>query len=95
MVQHPKTKLWNTYGIVTQVGLNRQYFVNTERAKILIRNHRFLQKRVPASIPPRMLVRKQPPLPKTLLPRRSTWLRTSANRLIEDPSWLDGTSIAV
>ena len=81
-VQHPKTKLWDTYGMVTQIGPKRQYHVQTDRSNVLIRNRRFLRRRVPASIPMHIVTRDQP-----LPPRRSSRSRKPVTRLIEDPSW--------
>ena len=81
-VQHPKTKLWDTYGVVIHIGPSRQYHVQTGKDKILIRNRRFLRRRVPASIPIRTSVERQP-----MPPRRSLRARKPVNRLIEDPAW--------
>ena len=50
-VQNTRTGSWDTYGLVTSVGPHRQYHVRTARGKTLIRNHRFLRRRVPGSIP--------------------------------------------
>ena len=82
VVQHPKTKLWDTYGVVTHIGPSRQYHVQTGKDKILIRNRRFLRRRVPASIPMRTSVECKP-----MPPRRSLRARKPVNRLIEDPAW--------
>ena len=82
-VQHPKTKLWDTYGVVTHIGPSRQYHVQTGRNKILIQNQRFLCRRVPASIPTHTSMQEHQLMP----PRRSLCARKSVNRLIEDPAW--------
>ena len=81
-VQHPRTKLWDTYGVVTSIGPHRQYHIKTDRSNTLVQNRRFICRRVPTSIPPGTLVEPQNPLP-----RRSSRARKPVNRLIEDPSW--------
>ena len=50
-IQNPQTKLWDTYGVVTEVGPHRRYYVKTRSGQILVRNCRFLRRRVPISIP--------------------------------------------
>jgi len=81
-VQHPMTKLWDTYGVVTSIGPHRQYYVKTHKGQILVHNRRFLRRRVPTSIPAGRSKDPQPPPP-----RRSMRTRKPVNRLIEDPSW--------
>ena len=81
-VQHPMTKLWDTYGVVTSIGPHRQYYVKTHKGQILVHNRRFLHRRVPTSIPAGRSEDPQPPPP-----RRSMRTRKPVNRLIEDPSW--------
>ena len=83
-VQHPKIKLWDTYGVVTSIGPHRQYHVKTGTAKIVVRNRRFLCRRVPASIPPGRTDQPQTPAPPL---RRSGRDRKPVNRLIEDLLW--------
>ena len=39
VLQDPRTKLWDTYGIVTHVGPHRQYHIRTQPGSTLIRNH--------------------------------------------------------
>ena len=46
-VQSPRTKLWDTYGIVTSMGPYRQYSKKTSRGSTIIRNWRFLRRRAP------------------------------------------------
>ena len=50
-IQHKDTKRWEIYGIVTDIGPNRRYHVKTQSGQILVRNRRFLRRRVPVSIP--------------------------------------------
>ena len=83
-VQHPKTKLWDTYGVVTSIGPHGQYHVKIGTAKIAVHNCRFLQRRVPGPIPPGRTTQPQTPVPPF---RRSGRDRKPANRLIEDPLW--------
>ena len=48
-LQDPRTRLWDSYGVVIRVGQHRQYIVKTESGKVLTRNRRFLRRRVPLS----------------------------------------------
>ncbi len=50
-IQNSETKLWDIYGIVTNIGKHRRYYVKTHSGRVLVRNRRFLRRRVPASIP--------------------------------------------
>ena len=43
---------YGTHGRVTKVGPHRDYRIQTTRERTLIRNHRFLHRGVPASLPP-------------------------------------------
>jgi len=81
-VQNPRTKLWDTYGVVKFIGPHRQYHIQTRKGTVLLRNRRYIRRRVPASIPVGQSVTRQP-----TLPRRSSRPRKPAKRLIEDPSW--------
>ena len=86
-VQHPRTKMWDTYGIVKRIGPNRQYHIQTKQGRMLIRNRRFIRRRVPASVPLQDGLpspQSQPPLP-----RRSGRSRRPPSRLIEDTAWAD------
>ena len=50
-IQHPRTKLWDTYRVVEHIGPHRHYHVRTKRGRVLIRNRHFIRRRIPASIP--------------------------------------------
>ena len=50
-VQNTMTGSWDMYGLVTFIGPHRQYHVRTARGKTLIRNCRFLSRRVSGSVP--------------------------------------------
>ena len=50
-VQDPRTKWWDTYGIVTAIGHQRQYYIKTQKGGTLIRNRRFIRHRVSDSVP--------------------------------------------
>ena len=39
------------YGIVTAISPNRRYYIKTSSGRVLVRNHRFLRRRVPLSVP--------------------------------------------
>ena len=45
-LQDPRTRLWDTYGVVIRMGQHHQYIVKTESGQVLTRNHRFLWRRV-------------------------------------------------
>ena len=46
-IQNAVTKLWDIYGIVTAIAPHRRYFVKTTSGHVLVRNHHYLQWRVP------------------------------------------------
>ena len=85
-IQNPESKLWDIYGRVIDTGPHRRYYVKTQSGRVLIRNRRFLRRRVPASIPSGQRYTPQPtesqPAPR--FPRR---LGNPTRRLIEDPDW--------
>ena len=88
-IQNPRTKLWDIYGIITAISPNRRYYVKTSSGRVLVRNRRFLRRRVPLSIPlPSGTTTLDPhtdPLPPP--PRHSTRVKYPTKRLIEDPTW--------
>ena len=91
-LQNPRTKLWDVYGEVIAIGPYRQYTIKTSSGKTLIRNRRFIRRRVPlSSLPqpaPVVQSQEQQSLPMDLsLPRRSSRVRRRPQRLIEDPTW--------
>ena len=91
-LQNPRTKLWDIYGEVIAIGPYRQYTIKTLSGKILIRNRRFIRRRVPlSSLPqPAPVVQSQEQQSSQIdlsLPRRSSRVRRRPQRLIEDPTW--------
>ena len=57
IIQHPVSKLWDTPGIIVEVGRHRDYLIKTPSGRILRRNRRFLLRRIPtfptpAGMPP-------------------------------------------
>ena len=96
-VQNPRTKLWDTYGVVTAIRPHRKYHVKTKNGTMLIRNRHFLRRRVPASIPEGIPVATQPmssqsaaiphPAEEPIPQRRSSRIRKPPQRLLEDPTW--------
>ena len=84
-LQDPTTKQWNIYGTVTAVGPHRRYFVKTQSGRVLIRNHRFLRRRVPVSIGMHHEdAAEEPNHPQPATgPRRPNRVRKRPNRLIE------------
>ena len=51
VVQNPRTKLWDIYGIITAISPNRKYYIKTSSGRVLVRNRRFIRRRVPLSMP--------------------------------------------
>ena len=50
-IHNHQTKLWDLYGMVTDIGPHRKYYIGLP-SRILVRNRRLIHRRVPASIPP-------------------------------------------
>ena len=97
-VQNSTTKRWDIYGVVTEVSPHRRYYVKTVGGRVLVRNRRFLRRRVP-TVTPTCNTGPPPTLhvpvassqstaqthPVTPLPlRRSTRHRARSKRLIEE-----------
>ncbi len=81
-VQNHETKRWDTYGTVAEIGPHRRYFIKTQSGRILVRNRRFLRRRIPPSFPtPNVGV--SPGL-APMQPRRSDRTRSRPNGLIEE-----------
>ena len=83
-IQNPRTKLWDTYGVVRDIGPQRQYHIRTKEGRMLTRNRRFIRRRTPASVPLGKSTAAQSGID---VPRRSGRSRRPPNRLIEDPTW--------
>ena len=92
-IQDQCTKRWDIYGTVTNIGPNRRYFIKTLSGRVLVRNRRFLRKRLPISLVPHTnrpspsdLTPLAPmPIPSpTSVPRRSSRARVPTKRLIEE-----------
>ena len=49
-VQNPQSRLWDIYGIVTEIGPHRRYYIKTTGGRVLIRNRHFLHRCVPVSL---------------------------------------------
>ena len=43
-IQNPVTKMWDIYGIVTDINPHRRYFICTQSGSILVSNRRFLRR---------------------------------------------------
>ena len=82
-VQNARTRLWDTYGIVTWVGPHRQYHIRTANGQTMLHNRRFIRRCVPTSIPPGQRQEEEPPQAQ----RRSARQGKPVCRLLEDPSW--------
>lgn len=95
VLQNPRTKLWDTYGVVVSVDQHRKYHIKIKSGKVVIRNRRFLRRRVPALNSRTEPINTQesdtpslPISPSTVPgPRRSSRARRRPQRLIEDPLW--------
>ena len=53
-IQNQDTKHWHRYGIVVDISRYRRYFIKTGNGRILVRNRRFIRRRVPMSLPGRL-----------------------------------------
>ena len=91
-IHNTRTKFWDIYSIVTHINPHRHYYIKTPSGRVLIRNHHFLLRCVPASIPlntqhqltsQQLSTPEQPPSPSWSI--RS---RHPPKRLIEDPNWI-------
>ena len=84
-IQNHQSRLWDTYGIVTAIGPQRQYHVKTSRGNILIRNQRFIQRRVATLVPYlKNPIESGPEKVEVAQPRKPHWQKkpTQCN-----PSW--------
>ena len=90
-VQNPRTKLWDTYGVVTSMEPYRQYSIKTSRGTIIVRNRRYLRRRAPMLVPeggPKASQQSSQPVKEpSTLPRKSGRYKKPTQRLIEDPTW--------
>ena len=41
-VQNPNTKIWDIYGVITDIGPHHRYYIKTQSGCVLVRNRRFL-----------------------------------------------------
>ena len=89
-IQNPTTKRWDIYGVVTTVGPYRRYHIKTSNSRILVRNRRYIRRRVPvvpitSNNPPDNVIPPDPPAH----PRRSTRQSRWPIRYVEEfVSWL-------
>ena len=87
------TKTFDIYGVVISVNGFRKYAVKTSSGRVLVRNRRFIRKRVPASLPvfdecERIDVHNTSVVVSHSVPE--TWSCRNVRkpvRLIEDPDW--------
>ena len=70
-VQDASTKRWDIYGVVADIGPHRRYFVRTGSGRVLVRNRRFLRRRMPCVPPPQFVSSDQGPLQPSQPPNRS------------------------
>ena len=92
-IQNKDTKRFDIYGIVIAIENYRKYVVKTASGRLLVRNRKFIRKRVPASLPifencfgtsspdP---CDSEPIATSNDRPRRSV---RKPHRLVEDPTW--------
>ena len=81
-IQNHETKRWDIYGVGTDIGPHRRYFIKTQSGRVLVCNRKFLRRRVPPSIPTPTI--QLSPSPNLQRPRRSTRTRIKPSRLIEE-----------
>ena len=88
-IQNPQSKLWDIYGIVTDIGPHRRYYIKTGSGRVLVRNRHFLRRRIPLSIPTSCQQSNSAATPTQDPPtlRHSNRTKRPTNRLIEDPNW--------
>ena len=79
-VQNARTRLWNSYGVITWVGPHRQYHICTANGQTLLRNCHFIRRRVSTSIPPVQIEEDEP----LQAQRRSARQGKPIQRLLED-----------
>ena len=91
VLQNPRTKLWDTNGVVISVDQHRKYHIKIKSGNIVTRNRRFLRRRVPAMNSQTEHIntqQSQPTSPSTApVPRRSSRTKRKPQRLVEDPLW--------
>ena len=88
--QNPQSRLWDIYGIVTEIGPHRRYYIKTTGGRVLVRNRCFLRCLVPTSVPNGLGPCKS--MDSTTsgashTQHRSTQDKCPTIRLIEDPNW--------
>ena len=81
-IQNHDTKQWDIYGTITEIGPHRRYFIKTQGGSVLVRNRRFIRRRVPLA--PISVTSQQDPLQPTDMPRRSSRTHSKPARLIEE-----------
>ena len=90
-IQNSTTKRWDIYGVVTAIGPHRRYHIKTSNGRVLVRNRRYIRRRLPVVPPavqnapqPHVLhpIRHTPNLPT--LPRRSTRQPVQPARYVEE-----------
>ena len=77
--QDPRTKLWDTCGIVTHVGPHCQYHIHTQKDTKLIRNHQFIHRRI-MILEPQRCSKAEPTLQAPM--HQSQWTKGAPKRLI-------------
>jgi hypothetical protein len=82
-IHNGDTKQWDIYGLVVHIGPYRRFYVKLPSGRILVRNRRFLRRRVPLSITPGT---STAPPPIRVSPRRSSRPRHRPRYLIEEIS---------
>ena len=80
-VQNARTRLWDSYGVITWVDPHRKYHICTANGQTLLRNRSFIRRSVPTSIPPGQTQEEEP----LQAQRRSVSQGKPIHRLLEDP----------
>ena len=85
-IQNQETKRWDRYGTVVDVSKYRRYFIKMSNGRILVRNRRFMRRRVPISVPPTPHHEPNLATPgcQQPIPRRSSRTCRPTRRLIEE-----------
>ena len=84
-IQNKETNSFDIYGVVVSVDRFRKYTIKTASGRLLVRNRRFIRKRVPASVIfPDSEINYHVGPEVNIRPRRNV---SRPMRLVEDDNW--------
>ncbi len=88
-IQNSITKLWDIYGVVTDIGPHRRYYIKTTSGRVLVHNSRFLHRHIPVIPPqdttfqPNTVTPPATPSPPPVPNRRSSRPHKKSRRLMK------------